>query len=794
MSLHLLFFLRSLPKRRVLPAALVLLASTLASAARAEPQSLIAGKLPSRSHGVKNVSRLTDGVYGNEGDEWLTDVTARFSSARSFVEYDLGAERELRCALVQADNNDVYILSASQDGETWKSLWRVGAEAGAGMRLRNQKLEVSARYVRLSATGGDALYSVSEIAVFAECPSIWPPSELIRTRGVTVADTVNTKVVIFGIFVAFFLLVHRRKAARIHYVLVAPALAAGWMLAAELARLYPFFDEEPSLRALLAVLVALLALKEAFFSEAAAPHRKVVLGTLGFCAVTAFFTFYHFGTAQYFDETTGQRTFVHTWAMRNDFPTAKYFRELRFDGLYVASLAAYAENTPSFGQERLNSVRLRDLRDNQMRTGGELADEMSRVRSRFSAERWQDFKRDMKYFSDTMGEADYLASMQEHGGDATPAWILPAYLLFSHLPASKATLTVTGLIDPLLILLMFFVIARSFGLRVMLYLVVLWGTSDFSIFGTNLMGATLRQDWLVALGLGACALKSQRPFLGGVLVAYAGMVRLFPSQAALFLAVPIVWFAVDIWREHHRIPRVAEIRAAHRPALRGLAGALACVVGLLVFSSAVFGVGDNWGAWQQKTDIHATGPSANLLGLHNVIAFRSDVSAPSLAQRNTPDLWSDWARLQNATFSARQPLYYLAVLLAIALALIACRGRTLQQVFLIGLLLVPFYSYLPNNYFQFVFLLPLAVAVAGAQAERDRGFAFVVIVLALMAVGQAFTLAETWNDLRYTDQSDLLVLASAIILFQLARESWRAAPLWKKESGAGEKDAPASAG
>ena len=337
--------------------------------ARAEPESLIAGKLPSHSQGVKNVGRLTDGVYGNEGDEWLTDVTARFSSARSFVEYDLGAERQIRCALVQADNNDVYILSASQDGENWQSLWRVGAEAGAGMRLRNHKLDASARYVRLSATGGDALYSVSEIALYAECPSIWPPSELVRTRGVAVADTVNTKVVIFGIFVAFFLLVHRRKAARIHYMLIAPAVAAGWMLAVELARLYPFFDEEPSLRALLAVIVALLALKEAFFSEAAAPHRRVVLGTLAFCAVTAFFTYYHFGTPQFFDETTGRRTFVHTWAMRNDFPTAKYFRELRFDGLYVASLAAYADNTPSFTPERLASVRLRDLRDNQMRTG-----------------------------------------------------------------------------------------------------------------------------------------------------------------------------------------------------------------------------------------------------------------------------------------------------------------------------------------------------------------------------------------------------------------------------------------
>jgi len=105
-------------------------------------------------------------------------------------------------------------------------------------------------------------------------------AELVRTRGVAVADTVVTKVVFFAIFAAFFLLVHRRKAARIHYLLILPALARGWMLAVELAHLYPFVDQEPSLRALLAVLVGLLALKEASFKEEAAPHRKVVLGTL----------------------------------------------------------------------------------------------------------------------------------------------------------------------------------------------------------------------------------------------------------------------------------------------------------------------------------------------------------------------------------------------------------------------------------------------------------------------------------------------------------------------------------
>ena len=772
-----------MPLRPALAVACLLLGT---SVARAEPESLIARMLPVHSQGVKNVGRLTDGVYSNEGDEWLTDVTSRFLSARSFVEYDLGGERPLRCALAQADNNDVYNLLGSLDGQNWQPLWRVGADAASGMRLRSQKLEASARYVRLSATGGDALYSVSEIALYSECPSIWPPSELIRTRGVAVADTVITKVVIFGIFVVLFLLVHRRSAARIHYVLILPALAAGLMLAQELARLYPFFDQEPSLRALLAGLAALVALKEAFFKEAAAPHRKVVLGILGFCAVMAFATYYHFGASQFFDESTGQRTFVNTGVLHNDFPSAKYFRELRFDGLNVAALAAYVDNTPGLARERLANVRVRDLRDGPMRLGSELIDEMTKVRARFSPERWQEFRRDMKYFADTMGEADYLAGLQEHGGDATPAWILPASLLFSHLPASAGTLTATGLIDPLLLLLLFCVVARTFGLRVMLYLVILWGTSDFANLGTNWAGATLRQDWLVALGLGACALKVGRPFLGGVLVGYAGMVRLFPSGAALFLAVPAVWFAVDTWREHRRIPRFAELRAAQRPALRALAGAAACIVGALLLTTIFFGVGDNWGAWQQKTEIHSSGPSANNLGMRNVVAFRSDLSVPSLAQKNTPDLWADWARLQNATLGARLPLYYLALLLALGTALIAARGRSLPQTFLIGLFLVPFFSYLPNTYFQFVFLLPLAVAVTGEKAERDRNFALVVIVLAALAVGQAFTMGELWNDLRYADQSALLIVACTIVLLWLARESWRASPLWKKEPPAAE--------
>ena len=750
------------------------MAGAVSSAALAESQSLIAGKQLTRSEGVRNAERLTDGIYSNEGDEWLTDVTSRFSSAQSFVEYSLGDDMPLACALVQADNNDVYFLSGSEDRVHWQPLWRVDAEGGPGMRVRTQRLQASARYVRLSATGGDALYSVSEIALYPQCPEVWPPA-VVRTHGVPVSETINIKVVVFGVLAGIFILLHRRRMARAHYVLLLAAVAAGWMLAAELANAYPFFDQEPQLRALVAALAALVVIKEALLKRFGEPHRAAVIGTLALCAVTAFGTYYHFGMPQFLDHAKGRRTLVHTWDMRHYFPVAKYFRELRFDGLYAASLAAYIDNHPEFSPDRLPSIYLRDLRDGQMRSGLELADELPKMRARFTPERWEEFKRDIKYFNDTMGDRDFLGGMVDHGGNATPVWVLPAYFIFRHAPANEWTLSLAGLIDPLLVLFFFFMVWRAFGLRVMLYVAVLWGASDFYNFGSNLMGSTLRQDWLVALGLGACAIKLRWPFLGGALIAYGGLIRAFPAMATFFLAVPLVWFVVDYWRAHRRIPKFAELRTAERPALRAFTGAAVCVIVLVAITSALFGAQDSWGKWYQKIEIHATGPSSNNVGLRNVLAFDPDYSSKGIAQRHAPD---NWEIMQRTTFAARRPLFLLVNLIVTALVLIACRGRSLEQASLLGLMLIPFYFYPSNYYCHYVFLLPLAVAVSGPDAERNRSFAVVFVVLALMAVGQYFTLAEGWTDSRYTYQSFLLLIGFAIIMIELARESLRLVPLW----------------
>ena len=781
-SLSALFVASAFLRVRVCFSALLVAAlmSGWGAVAEAEQGNLLAGKRPVHSEGVTHADRLTDGIVSNEGDEWLTDLTSRLTSGTSFVAYDLGETQTVRCVFVQADSKEVGVLSGSLDGQVWQPLWQVGGGWTEGMQLRSTRLEATLRYLRLSATGGDVFHAVAEIAAYSQCPVPWPP-ELLRQHGTPAGESIDTNILLFGLLAGLFVLLHRGRSSKLQYLLLLPALAVGWKVVADLIELFDF-SREPSLRAMAAALAVVVMVKETFLPKRWAPHRAVILATLSLCAATAFASYYHFGMLQFGDHAKGRRTFVHTFDMRHYFPLAKYFRELRYDGLYLASLAAYIDNTPDFTADQLGQVRVRDLRTSEIRSGSELASELPAIRSRFTPERWDQFRRDMKYFSDTMGRDDYLGSLADHGGNATPAWILSAYLIFKNAPASELTLTLAGLIDPVLVLLFFLVLARTFGTRVMLYVMVIWGATDFYTFTANFMGSTLRQDWLVALGLGVCAIKRKRPCLGGALVAYGGLIRGFPAVAALLFLVPMAWFAFDHLLRGRRLPSLAEWRASQRPALRACFGAAACVAALVALTSVMFGFGGSWMAWQEKIGHHATDPSTNNVGLRNVLAFDSDFSAERLLTSHQPAPDAEWARRQRLTFADRSLLFYGILLVVTALAFLACRGRSVEQAALIGLLLVPFYFYPSNYYCHFVFLLPLAVA--SPFDDRDHTFAWVFIVLAAMCVGQVLTLRETWVDLRYTYQSLLLLVGFVAIMAKMAWQSLAQAPLRKHAAAA----------
>ncbi|MBC8134236.1 MAG: hypothetical protein H7X95_14735 [Deltaproteobacteria bacterium] len=490
--------------------------------------------------------------------------------------------------------------------------------------------------------------------------------------------------------------------------------------------------------------------------------------------------YYHFGMPQFRDEAKGRISLVHPWDMRNYFPVAKYFDELHFDGVYLASVAAHLDNHPGMRPESIAGIHMRDLNTNEITTAGQLMDQINEVRTHFKPERWESFKQDMKYFEDNMGTGAYLGSMQDHGGNATPVWIMAAYLLWKNAPASEATLTLTGLVDPVLWAFLFFVIARTFGARVMLVTLIAWGTTDFSRFGTNLMGSTLRADWMVALGLGACALRKERWALGGGLLAYGGLIRAFPAFAGLFLTVPPIWWAIDQRRATGKVPSWKEFARVQRPALRAIAGAAGTVVVLVGLSSALFGFSASWGTWTKKIVMHAEQPNSNHVGIRNLVAFSPDLVARKVADQNRLEPWSAWQDTQRQTLARRKPLFYLGVLAFFAAALVAARRMRLEQAAMLGLMMIPVFFYPANYYCHYVFLLPLLATRKESpqplnEPEGRTSFARVSAIILAMGIIQVPTLSA-WSDVVYTYQSIIILGGFALILLPLVRNALRGLP------------------
>ncbi len=743
--------------RRTCISALVLGLSLVLGAAciRAEVDgNLLGGRDPAHVQGVRDVARVTDGSATRPGDEWNTEYTAVFASRTGSVAWDLGVPTTVRFLYVQGDNNDAYDVEVSYDGEAYRRLWTAEAIAEPGMQARYAEVpETAARWLRVRARGGDGAYSLSEVAAFSEKPAAWPPH--FRIVSAHPGMPARTAIAVFGMLAGIFVMGYRPdRRAMLLLPLGAIAALASWLVPAFPPRTY----DVSLFKAVLALLAGVVLFRTWRGTGAGRLDGKTSTAILAAIAVLSAAAYAEFGRLEFRNEkAAGRPTFVHTWDSRHYFPLAKYFPELHFDGLYFASVAAWLDDMGGVvPAEQLAKVRIRDLRNNQVTTVDKVQDAVEQVKARFTPERWEVFRADMRWFRETMGR-QYLGSMIDHGGNATPAWILGAWALYANIPASELALSLTALIDPLLLALLSVCIARTFGTRAMLLSVILFGVTDFGRFGATLIGATLRYDWLVALGLGVCALRTQRWALGGALIAYAGLIRAFPAVALVFLSVPVLFEAVRIVRQTGRLPELREIEGAV-PFLRVVAGASATVLVLVGLSVALFSWDAGWGAWLEKIVPHADKPNVNHVGLRTVIAYESQNVASRVIDWSNPEPWWRWQQTQMAAWQTRRPIYLLAAAALIGLAAWAARRRRLDQAALLGMLIIPALFYPANYYYHYILLLPL-VAV-GTREEGDTvqpTFAIVSLALLGLCAAQYLTLGTRWMDERFTWQTWLLL-------------------------------------
>ncbi|WP_437910803.1 VWD domain-containing protein [Sorangium sp. So ce327] len=120
---------------------------------------------------------VTDAMFAPEGQPWDDPMYSVVTPEGTSLTVDLGAIYSLARVVVQADNNDEYLVESSTDGATWVPLAAVPTFGGGGTRTRPAHAlpeRVEARYARIRATSGDASYSVSEIELYGPVNPVGP--------------------------------------------------------------------------------------------------------------------------------------------------------------------------------------------------------------------------------------------------------------------------------------------------------------------------------------------------------------------------------------------------------------------------------------------------------------------------------------------------------------------------------------------------------------------------------------------------------------------------------------------
>jgi hypothetical protein len=130
------------------------------------------GGCPDLGNPLASFSSLTDGVSLAEGTLWCSNTIfwdARVSGSESnSLIVDLGSSFAIGDVSLQGDNNDIYTVEMrASASDPWSNALVFGTVFGAGMRTRDPLGGggVLARELRITASGGDDWFSVSELTV-----------------------------------------------------------------------------------------------------------------------------------------------------------------------------------------------------------------------------------------------------------------------------------------------------------------------------------------------------------------------------------------------------------------------------------------------------------------------------------------------------------------------------------------------------------------------------------------------------------------------------------------------------
>lgn len=666
--------------------------------------NLLAGLRPWAWQDIRgDLNRVTDGQVAPEGAVWDAPLAAILASGTATMTWDLQRVVTATAAWIQADANDSYTVWGSIDGRDFRLLGQIHPVDGHGLRGRKLALGgTPVRFLRFGEGRGDERYSVSEIAVFCELPVPFPPAMPVGSA--------------------------------------APAAVA--------RNIYTYWNDETSARweLLLAALgLALLEWGRRLSREgrpaAYARARDRLLAALGTLAALSYvnFGFFHFGA------------FIHDHEWTHYYLGAKYSNELGYQRLYECLSVADVE---AGLRRRVELRKIRNLQTNALESTAEILAHPERCTERFSAARWQSFKKDAAFFRARQSPQRWDHIQLDHGYNATPVWNALGSVLANTASASNTQLYVLASIDPLFLGGIIAAIGWAFGWRVLAVALLVLATNFPSRFYWT-GGAFMRWDWLFYLVAGLCCLRKQRPILGGAALAYAALLRVFP---VFVFAGPVLALGWQGLAKRRLEPR-------HLRLLAGAAGATA----LLVLASLPFAGGiAGYRGFVENTRKHEGTYMTNNMGLRTVVAWRPSEVGRLLNDDRLIEPWSKVKEARQAAFRQSLPLYGIAALGCLILLARAVRGVEPWVAAALSLTLIPIGVELTSYYYAFV----IGVALLWQEREEVGRWLLVLTTFTGVIAWAPLRGMSTWFDEQYTAMAagSVAVMTAIVWLF------WRSRP------------------
>ncbi|HKP60037.1 MAG TPA: discoidin domain-containing protein [Polyangiales bacterium] len=619
--------------------------------------------------GVTGALRVvSDDVIPVEGSFWSGGDSVVLPKDRPALRYDLGGVQLLKAFLLQGDNNEDYILEGSTDGVIFTPVWTAPPVwTGQGLRSRSVVLQqpVAARYLRVNPRGGDGFYSVSELQAYCQVPAAFPPKlrlppkkygwdsldndGMVQVKGVVA--TIAALLLLASFWRRFYDLRINSRAVRgiLIGLFVAAAGFSTWLgVMADKSKgpeaLVKFAKVAGSTNGWYYTAVLLISFALVILLLSMRKQGPRVFDTsLAVIGLFSFFAWWNIGH-YHFDH------YVHIWEHYHYIMGAKYGPELRYSRLYQCT--AVADLQDGYTKQVTERKMRRIDTDNELgTTAAVIADPTICTKHFTDPARWEQFKKDIRFFRSHFSNQRWDESQQDHGYNATPVWGILGRVLADHTELTWDNIVKLGVIDSLFLIAMWIAVLWAFGWRAACVGLIYWGCNFPARFYWN-GGSFLRYDWMLWMIVGICFMRKNRMALGGAALTYATLLRVFPG----FVVATLVLKALAAMVRERRI----FLSRSHQ---WFAVGCIATMAVLVPASSWATNGLDAWGEFAFNSKKHLATALTNNMGLKTVMGYDFSTRAINMRNDKLEDPFKEWKDAKHHFYHTRAPIFVLFLIL-----------------------------------------------------------------------------------------------------------------------------------